>query len=291
MEYQEVTKQEVWDVLFTAAPMNAPGITGMTGKAYQWTWTVLEDEMYHLIHLCARMGYHPRECRTSIAVALQKPKRDYSLPRSYRLIQLLEVLGKVLEWVQAWRLAYITAKHDLFPPSQFSSIPGRLAEDALICTVHDIETAWNHKCKASILTFDITGFFDTIPLTPPQHTPFIPHPTTHCMLGTLIPPRLAHLHMPWWQERQAMANRDWCTTRFMRLTNSGSIFHLTNGWRSSLCGNIMDQGMHRAKHSCQRWQGYPLTDYTVCRRWGNPSLRTHPRCHSEDNHHSVQRNS
>ncbi len=34
MEYQEVTKQEVWDVLFTAAPMNAPGITGMTGKAY-----------------------------------------------------------------------------------------------------------------------------------------------------------------------------------------------------------------------------------------------------------------
>src|SRR5260221_14795723 len=23
--------------------------------------------------------------------------------------------------------------------------------------------AWNHKCKASILTFDITGFFDTIP--------------------------------------------------------------------------------------------------------------------------------
>ena len=97
MEYQEVTKWEVCDALFTAAPMNAPGITGMTGKAYCWTWMVLEEEMYHLIRLCARMGYHPREWRTSIAVALQKPKRDYSLPRSYRLIQLLEVLGKVLE--------------------------------------------------------------------------------------------------------------------------------------------------------------------------------------------------
>src|SRR5258708_19143149 len=61
MEYQEVTKWEVQDALFTVAPMNAPGITGMTGKVYQWTWTVLEDEMYHLIRLCARMGYHPRE--------------------------------------------------------------------------------------------------------------------------------------------------------------------------------------------------------------------------------------
>ena len=49
MTYQEVTKWEVHDVLFTAAPMNAPGITGRTGKAYHWTWTVLEEELYHLI--------------------------------------------------------------------------------------------------------------------------------------------------------------------------------------------------------------------------------------------------
>ncbi len=163
MTYQEVMKQEVCDALFTAAPMNAPGLTSMTGKAYQWTWLVLEEEMYHLIWLCARMGYHPKEWHTLIAVTLQKPKRDYSLPRSYHLIQLLEVLGKVLECIQAQRLSYITAKHNLFPASQFGGIPGRSAEDALLCTVHDIETAWNHKCKASILTFDITGFFDMIP--------------------------------------------------------------------------------------------------------------------------------
>src|SRR5260221_1593660 len=109
------------------------------------------------------MGYHPKEWRTSIAVAIQKLKRDYSLPRLYRLIQLLEVLGKVLEYVQAHRLSYITAKHNLFPSSQFRGIPGRSAEDTLLCTVHDIEMAWNHKCKVSILTFDITGFFNMIP--------------------------------------------------------------------------------------------------------------------------------
>jgi len=34
MEYHEVTKQEAHDALFTAAPMNAPRITGMTGKVY-----------------------------------------------------------------------------------------------------------------------------------------------------------------------------------------------------------------------------------------------------------------
>ncbi len=112
--------------------MNAPGITGMTGKAYCWAWSILEEELYHLIRLCARVGYHPEEWRTSVAVTLQKPKRDYTLPRLYRLIQLLEVLGKVLEWVQAHRLSYITAKHNLFPSSQFRGIPGRSAEDTLL---------------------------------------------------------------------------------------------------------------------------------------------------------------
>ena len=34
MTYHEVTKQEVHDALFSAAQMNVPSITGMSGKAY-----------------------------------------------------------------------------------------------------------------------------------------------------------------------------------------------------------------------------------------------------------------
>src|SRR5258708_28163207 len=152
MTYQEVTKQEVCDALFTAAPMNTPGLTGMTGKAYQWTWSVLEEELYHLIWLCARMGYHPKEWCTSIAVALQKPKRDYSLPRSYHLIQLLEVLGKVLEHVQACRLSYIAARHNLYPASHFGGITARSAKLTLLYTAHEYGTACNRQQKASSLT-------------------------------------------------------------------------------------------------------------------------------------------
>src|SRR5258707_13758347 len=61
MEYHEVTKREACDALFTVAPMNAPSITSMTGKAYHWAWSILEEELYHLIQLCARVGYHPKE--------------------------------------------------------------------------------------------------------------------------------------------------------------------------------------------------------------------------------------
>ena len=164
----------------------------LASLAYWWMWTILEEEMFHLIWLCTKMGYHPNDWHTSMVVALQKPKWDYLLPRSYWLIQLLEVLGKVLEQVQAWRLLYIASRHNLFPSSQFGSIPGRSAEDALLCTVHDIKTAWNHKCKASILMFDITGFFDTIP-----HSHLI---NTLCTLHLPLPiTKWVHLFLKEWQ--------------------------------------------------------------------------------------------
>ena len=101
--------------------------------------------------------------RTAIAVAIQKPNRDYANLRSYRLIQLLEVLGKTLERIQARRLSYLAAKFSLFPSTQYGGIAGRSAQDAVLTIVHDIEAAWNHDRAVTMLTFDITGYFDSIP--------------------------------------------------------------------------------------------------------------------------------
>ena len=163
MEYVSVTRREVRDAIFTAAQLNAPGISGLTGRAWRWAWSSLEDEIFHLIRLCADSGYHPKNWRTSIAVALQKPNRDYAKPRSYRLVQLLEVLGKTLERIQARRLSYFAAKYRLIPSSQYGGIASRSAQDAVISLVHDIEAAWNHDRATTMLTFDITGYYDSIP--------------------------------------------------------------------------------------------------------------------------------
>ncbi len=127
LEYYSITKRETRDAIFTAVQLNAPGISGLTGRAWRWAWSILEDEIFHLIRLCADSGYHLKMWRSAIAVAIQKPNRDYSKPRSYRLIQLLEVLGKTLERVQARRLAYMAAKHNLFPSTQYGRILGRSA--------------------------------------------------------------------------------------------------------------------------------------------------------------------
>src|SRR5258708_16777123 len=80
IEYTPVTKREVRDAIFTAAQLNAPGISELTGQAWRWGWNVLHEEIFHLLRLAADSGYHPKAWRTSIAVAIQKPNRNYSQP-------------------------------------------------------------------------------------------------------------------------------------------------------------------------------------------------------------------
>ena len=109
------------------------------------------------------LGYHPKIFHDSITVILQKPsKPDYSTPKAYRPIQLLEVFGKVMERIQAQRIAYHLLKNNLITPHQLGGVRGRSAEDISLAILHDIEASLNRQMTSSLLTFDISGFFNNV---------------------------------------------------------------------------------------------------------------------------------
>jgi len=94
--------------------------------------------------------------------SLQKPgKADYSNPRAWRLVHL-STMGIWIEKIIATRLLYNAMKHRLIPPNQFGVMPGKSTTDAALCLAHDIHAAINHKLDASLITFDITGYFDNV---------------------------------------------------------------------------------------------------------------------------------
>ena len=116
-----------------------------------------------LIRRCLANGYHPLQWRRAIAIALKKPnKPDYTQPRAYRLITLLECMGKLLENVVARRLMYLTGRYNLISGSQFGGRANSSTSDAILTFVHDIHNSWNHGLATSALTFDIKGYFDFV---------------------------------------------------------------------------------------------------------------------------------
>jgi hypothetical protein len=159
----DVTQTECLRALLSTTCNTAPGEDSILNRALIWTWDTAADEYHMLISKSIRVGYHLKAYHRSISLALQKPgKADYSNPRTWRLVHLLSTIGKWIEKVIATRLLHYTTKYRLIPLNQFGAMPGKLTIDAALCLTHDIQAANNHDLFTSLVTFDITGYFDNV---------------------------------------------------------------------------------------------------------------------------------
>jgi len=119
LTWEPVSYAEVRRAIFAPNQHKAPGPSQINYMVLRWAWAADPVPIYLLISRCANVGYHPQIWRKTVAVALCKPKKpDYSNPRAYRLIQLEECLGKVLESVIARRLSL---SYPYFSQSQLQS--------------------------------------------------------------------------------------------------------------------------------------------------------------------------
>lgn len=162
-EHAPVTWTEVRDAIFNSSTKTAPGFSQIPYTVIRWAWGTADNYILALIQKCMENGYHPKDWRRAIAVAIRKPgKPDYSKPRAYRLIQLLECLGKVLEHIVAKRLSYFAGKANLIPGTQFGGKANYSTTDAILSFTNDVEVAWSKGKVTTALTFDIKGYFDFV---------------------------------------------------------------------------------------------------------------------------------
>ena len=165
LPFHDVTDEEVREALFATPGKTAPGPSQINYQVIRWAWQIDDARKYIILLMrrCLQVGYHPKSWRRATAVALRKPRKpDYSNPRAYRLITLLECLGKVLERIVARRLTYLAGKHNLIPSKQFGGRTATNTTDAVLAFTNDIQAAWNHGMVTTSLTFDIKGYFDFV---------------------------------------------------------------------------------------------------------------------------------
>lgn len=165
LPFNKITTEEIRNAIFKNKMNSAPGESQVTYQVLKWAWNSPNGQKHisSLLQKCLRCGYHPKAWQKSIAIALRKPnKPDYSNPRAYRLITLLECLAKILECIVANRLTFLTGELNLVPPNQFGGRSNCSTDDAIITFITDIQTAWNEGKVTSALTFDIKGYFDFV---------------------------------------------------------------------------------------------------------------------------------
>ena len=63
---------------------------------------------------CLRIGYFPEQLKTANTAMLKKPEKDYTIPKSYRPIALLNTIGKVIETAMKPEAATTTKAGSVF---------------------------------------------------------------------------------------------------------------------------------------------------------------------------------
>ena len=160
-----ITKKEVVDAINAAASYKAPGPDGLPNRALQVAAPLLADHLTRLFNQSLHLNYWPTSFRESVTVVLRKPdKDDYTVPKAYRPIALLNTLSKVMEAVIAKRLSYLVETHNILPQKHIGGRRLRSTEDALHTIVEAIYKAWSTKPKlvASLLLLDVSGAFDNV---------------------------------------------------------------------------------------------------------------------------------
>jgi hypothetical protein len=141
----------------------SPGADEVPTTIPQLAWPQIKLRVLQLYQGCLQLCHQTKCFRQAILAILQKPKKaDQSLPRSYRPIALLSVLGKGLERLIARNMSWIAVTHRVLASQQFGALPLRSAIDLTTCLTNDVEDALNQGQTASLLTLDVKGAFDAV---------------------------------------------------------------------------------------------------------------------------------
>ncbi len=108
-------------------------------------------------------GYHLHCWRQATGCILKKPnKPDYSAPKAYRVISLLNYLGKVSERILARRLSYLAKTTCLLHPTQIGGRLRKSAIDAALLLTHEVKQNHQISLKTSTLFLDVKRAFDHV---------------------------------------------------------------------------------------------------------------------------------
>ena len=157
-----ITPEEIHASIKDTSNKSAPGPSGINYKILKWAFDACPDVITHIFNLSLSTGTHVWKHATIVPVP--KPnKPDYSAPKAYRPVSLMECSGKLLEKVITKRITNDISLHpNILPNNQFGSRPQHCTTDAALTLTHRIQATRKAGFHAALILFDISGFFDHI---------------------------------------------------------------------------------------------------------------------------------
>jgi ribonuclease HI/exonuclease III len=159
-DFKPITKDQIMKNIKKLKPYKAPGPDGIPNVVLKESADLIADHLLQIFNAIFMRKTYYDGWREYDTVVIRKPgKTDYSNPKAYRPIALLNTLYKLLTAIVTEVLVFIAEKYDLLPKNQFGGRPGRKTTDAMHYLTQKIKNAWRNGKVVSALFLDIEGAF------------------------------------------------------------------------------------------------------------------------------------
>ncbi|KAF8645572.1 hypothetical protein AX14_009209, partial [Amanita brunnescens Koide BX004] len=128
-----ISQKEIWDALRPTNNSSAPGPDHVTWRHLKLALSFPDTDLAlaALFNKICFTGTWPLHFKESTSVIIPKPnKPDYTIPKAYRPIALLNTLGKLLTKILANRLQHDAAEFNILHRDQYGGIQGHSTIDA-----------------------------------------------------------------------------------------------------------------------------------------------------------------
>ena len=142
--------------------MSAPGPDKLSWRHLKH---ILKDKLclgniIKITNICIEVRYWPTHFKSSATIVILKPNKAlYDIPKSFRSIVLLNMLGKLIKKVISNRLQFHVISNNFIHQSQLGGLKYKSTMDAGIVLIYFIYMGWVKNLSTSTLAFNITQFF------------------------------------------------------------------------------------------------------------------------------------
>ncbi|KAF8692346.1 hypothetical protein AX14_002571 [Amanita brunnescens Koide BX004] len=164
-DFPLISLKEIWDALRPTTNSSAPGPDHVTWRHLKRALSLPDTDaaLARLFNNVCHEGTWPSYFKDSQSVIIPKPnKPDYSVPKAYRPIALLNTLGKLLTKILANRLQHDAAEFGLLHRDQFGGIQKHSTIDAGLSLVDFISEHRERGWHTSVCAIDVAQYFPSL---------------------------------------------------------------------------------------------------------------------------------
>jgi len=158
--WKKITEEDIRAALFDESVTKTPSSDRLGFKALRLLWEWDTPRTIEMVKMSFRLGIHRQVWKEAKGVVIPKPDKPYyGVAKAYRVITLLNCLGKVVKKVAANAIADECERRGLLHDGQFGCRKRRSAIDTIGRMMNKVEEAWERGNTAAVLLMDIKRAF------------------------------------------------------------------------------------------------------------------------------------